>query len=238
MSDTGTNTDLSPQAWAGGIPASTGSSGVSGTGLPAGYIPPPRLQTAGPSGRTSVAGVVAADGMTVKPFYQPTRDAATELAKMDDITRTKVQNLLYAKGWYGSRKPGNGFSDSDRGAMADLLLLANAQGNTWEVLINKLAKAPQQNLGGIGGTTRPSSADLTEVLQRTALETMGRKLDDDSVSKLVSSYQSAYTGASTEQTASADVFFKNRIEQQYGTETDAHKYLGAIGNVAQILGAL
>lgn len=240
MSDTSTNTDLSPQSWASGIPtgSSSGSSSVTGTGLPSGYMPPPRLQTAGPSGRASVAGLVASDGMTVQPFYQPTRDAAAELAKMDDITRTKVQNLLYAKGWYGSRKPGNGFSDSDRGAMADLLLLANAQGYTWDVLLNKLAKAPSQNLASVSGATRPSTADLTEVLQRTALETMGRKLDDKSVSQLVSNYQSVYTGATTESAPQADVYFKNRIEQQYGTESDAHKYLGAIGNVAQILGSL
>jgi hypothetical protein len=231
--------NLDPAAYQAQMPigGGMGATTVTGTGLPAGYIPPPRLQTAGPSGRTSVSGLVASDNMTVRPFYQPTRDAATELAKLDDITRTKVQRLLYAKGWYGSRKPGNGFSDADRGAMADLLLLSNAQGYTWDTLLNKLGQAPTENLAGVGAT-RPSSADLTEVLQRTALETMGKKLDDASVSQLVSSYQGVYSGSSMESAPQADTFFKQRIESQYGTETDAHKYLGAISNVANILGSL
>jgi hypothetical protein len=34
---------------------------------------------------------------------------------------------------------------------------------------------------------------------------------------------------------STDVFFKNRIEQQYGGESDGYKYLSAISNVAKLM---
>jgi hypothetical protein len=34
---------------------------------------------------------------------------------------------------------------------------------------------------------------------------------------------------------STDVFFKNRIEQQYGAESDGYKYLSAISNVANLM---
>ena len=36
----------------------------------------------------------------------------------------------------------------------------------------------------------------------------------------------------------ADTFFKSRIEQKYGAESDATKYLSAISNVSKVLGNL
>jgi hypothetical protein len=247
MSDIGdTGGSLNPNNFTPPPMAAT-TTDVSGTGLPTGFIPPPRLvtQTAGPSGRMNVAartatgnyGIVSATG-SVQEFYQPTRDAMTILSGLDDVTRAKVQNKLYRKGWYGSGKPGNGYSDRDKGAMADLLLLANNQGYTWDVLLNQLDKAPDVQTLSSAGRTKPSSSDLTEILQRTALETIGKKLDDNSIANLVASYQNVYTSASSESAPSADVFFQNRIEQQYGADTTAYKYLNAISNVSKVIESL
>ena len=228
-------------------PMGSGGTETSGTGLPSGFVPPPRLvtQTAGPSGRMKITartpsgnyGLVSGTG-TVQEFYQPTREAMTVLTGLDDITRSKVQQLLFRKGWYGSSKPGNGFSDKDRNAMADLLLFSNNQGYTWYVMLNQLDKAPDVNVLSSSGRTKPSSADLTEILQRTSLETIGKKLDDKTVGQLVSSYQGVYTSASGESAPSADVFFQNRITEKYGADSEAYKYLNAISNVSKVLGSM
>jgi hypothetical protein len=106
------------------------------------------------------------------------------------------------------------------------------------VLLSQLDKAPDVNLLGSSGKTKPSSADLTEILQRTALETIGKKLDDKTVGNLVSSYQGVYTADSAESAPSADVFFENRINQQYGADSEAYKYLNAISNVSRVLGSM
>jgi hypothetical protein len=242
-------TNLDPNAYFSQNPLGSGGAGfsdTSGTGLPTGFIPPPRLKIQqGSRGQKIIParalsgnyGLVSAEG-TVQEFYQPTREAMTILSGLDDITRSKVQEKLFRKGWYGSSKPGNGYSDADRNAMADLLLLANNQGYTWDVLFSQLDKAPDVNLLGSSGKTKPSSADLTEILQRTALETIGKKLDDKTVSNLVSSYQGVYTADSTESAPSADVFFENRINQQYGADSEAYKYLNAISNVSRVLGSM
>lgn len=250
MSDTG-GSNINPQNYGqtNAMPVGTGSSSDNGTGLPVGFMPPPRMpvtyQTAGSSGRatkrvvaltpTGQAGLLARDG-SVRPLYDRTREAMVELSSLDDITRRNVQQTLYRKGWYGSRKPGNGYSDSDRNAMSDLLYLSNAEGYTWDVMLTQIERAP--DVEARGGRDKPSSADLTEILQRTALDTIGKRLDDKTVSNMVSTYQGVYTGATTETPPSADVFFQNRIEKKYGTENDAHKYLNAISNVAKILGGM
>jgi len=246
------NQDLNPNAWTTNNPAPSGGGSSGGTGLPPGYVPPPRYTERGyvvprefESGapaterRYSVPGVVTSRNQ-IQDFYEPSREAATILGGMDDITRQYVQNILYRKGWYGSRRPGNGFSDTDRETFADLLLYANIQGQSWDVILGQLTKAPDMASMRGGGTrvVRPSSEDLTEILQRTALETVGKKLSDDDVNMLVKTYQRAYRNQSSEQVASADVFFKNRIEQQYGGDSEAYKYLNAISNVQQVLGSL
>lgn len=220
----------------------------SGTGLPEGFLPPKRLlkntpgllpryvQALTPKGQP---GLLAPDG-SVRDFYDRSREARTELSKLDDISRRNVKITLYKKGWYGSSKPelGDRISDADKAAMSDLLETANVEGYTWDVLLRQIQKAPDVEFMGRAGRNKPSSADLTDILQKTSLQTIGRKLDDKTIKQLVSSYQGVYTANTEESPPSADVFFKNRIEQTYGTETDAHKYLYAISNVAKILGGM
>ncbi len=161
-------------------------------------------------------------------------------AGMDEIRLQQVQEKLYRKGWYGSGKPsGVGWKDKDINAFKDFYRFTQAREIDWQDGLRALDKAPDFVMGGSGRTiVRPSSEDLQEILQRTSLETMGKKLDDKTVGQLVSSYQGVYTSASGESAPSADVFFKSRIEQKYGAESDATKYLSAISNVSKVLGNL
>lgn len=252
------NDQLSPEEYAKQEALPTAGGGSGSTGLPQGYLPPPRFRTTpdispmavaqgGPrQSMVSVPGVVSSQNQ-IQDYYQPDRESLQILAGMDDVTRLRLQQQMYAAGWYGSRTPqfitaakkGTGYvglSDSDKSAFAEMLFTANIKGVTWDVLLNTMSKAPKVASGVGGGRARPSSEDLTEILQRTALETIGRKLDDQTASDLARNYQSAYVSARGEQVASADVFFKNRIEQKYGAESEATKYLTAISNLEALLG--
>lgn len=251
------NDQLPPEEYSRRNPMGAGGSTSTDTGLPPKYVPPPRFRTTpdispmavaqgGPQrSMVSVPGVVSSQNV-VQQYYQPSRESRTILAKMDDPTRLRLQQQMYAAGWYGSRTPqfmsaakkGVGYiglSDADEAAFAELLFTANVQGVTWDVVLNTMSKAPKVALGA-GGRSRPSSETLTEILQRASLETIGRRLDDETVGQLVGAYQTAYVGAGVEQPASADVFFKNRIESKYGAETEATKYLTAISTIAKLLG--
>ena len=168
-----------------------------------------------------------------------TNEVVTIFAGWDDIKLRRTLDKLYRKGWYGSSKPSpTGWKDQDIKAFGDFLRSTKAREIPWEDGLRALNKAPDYELGGGSGRARPSSEDLKEILQRTSLETMGKRLDDASAQRLVDSYQGVAAGASTEQAPSADVFFQNRIESQYGAESESYKYLNAISNVSKVLGSL
>jgi hypothetical protein len=161
-------------------------------------------------------------------------------AGMTEIELKTRLNTLYRKGWYGSSKPSPvGWKDKDLKAFKDFYMMSKANQMTWQDGFTVLNKAPDMELSdGRSGRARPSSEDLKEVLQRTSLETMGKRLDDAAAQRLVDSYQGVVSGATTEQAPSADVFFQNRIESQYGAESESYKYLNAISNVSKVLGSL
>lgn len=169
-----------------------------------------------------------------------TSEVLAIFADWDEIDLRKNLDKLYRKGWYGSSKPSpTGWKDQDIKAFGDFYRSSKARQVSWEDGLRALDKAPDFELGGGGsGRARPSSEDLKEILQRTSLETMGKRLDDASAQRLVDSYQGVAAGASTEQAPSADVFFQNRIESQYGAESESYKYLNAISNVSKVLGSL
>ena len=160
------------------------------------------------------------------------------LGQLDDIRRSEIQGVLKSKGWYGSSKRGNGFGNSDLRAFKDLYQTAVAKSTDWQTLLGEVRKAPDLVMGSSSVNKVPSALDLKEILQQTALTVMGRKLDDKAVSNLVSSYQSASNGTASTTAPAADTFFKSRIEQKYGAESDATKYLSAISNVSKVLGSL
>jgi hypothetical protein len=245
------NQDLSPGAAIAGIPTGVGPTDVyAGTGLPTDFIPPAQLKKtvlAGGEGRVvgkevakTTAGTygIVNSANQVQDFYQPSKEAGVVLSQLNDVNRNFVLGILYRKGWYGSSKPGNGLGDSDRNAMADLLYYSNTQGLTWDQTLQLISKAPDFVSRGGTRSARPSTADLREILNQTALKTVGKYLPEEEINKMVSAYQGVYQGASTESPPQADTFFKNRIEQQYGADTEAYKYLNAISSVSKVLGNL
>lgn len=162
----------------------------------------------------------------------------TILTGLDDVRLKQVQEILKRKGWYGSSERGNGFMPQDLNAFQNFYETAKAKGLDWETALTQVQKGPDFVLGSSGVNKVPSAIDLKEVLQRTALTVVGRKLDDKSVDNLVSSYQAASNGTATTDAPAADTFFKSHIEQKYGAESDATKYLSAIGTVSRVLGKL
>lgn len=223
---------LAPGAYGSFNPPPGGSGGGSGrTGVSEGYIPPPR------KGQTAQSGITLPDG-SPRSFYNLNTEPGEELNRLDEKTLRNFVNVMYSRGWYGNKKPGGGLSDNDREAMANIMYVANLKGRTWQEVWSQVAQAPISTGDGGGGRTRVTATeDLVEVANRTALSTIGRKLTPEEASKFAQAYQGsqrtdAMGGA---EAASADVYFQNRIQNQYGAESDGYKYLSAIGNVAKLM---
>jgi hypothetical protein len=158
----------------------------------------------------------------------------------DEVARKTFLKTLYERGWYdGNDKPGGGLSDEDEKAVYRLMYASNLTGMPWNKVLTSVSQSPFASAsGGRGAGFRPSSTeDLVEVANRTALSTIGRKLSAEETSKFARSYQaSQQSEASGGMSApSTEVFFKNRIEQKYGAESDGYKYLSAISNVAKLM---
>jgi hypothetical protein len=254
MSDTG---GVTPEEFMAQNPISTGAGAVSSgyTGVSEGYVPPPRLRQPATGaeavrfereGRVrtttrSVSGVVSPDNQ-VLPFYDLRTKPGELLGGMapDPVSLRKFINGLYSRGWYGDKEPEGGLGDNDIEAVRNLLYYSNLQGVTWDTTFNTLMQAPLVRAGEGRKVQVTSTADLTEVANRAALQTIGRKLSDEEARRFAESYQAAQRSSAGSSMAapSADTFFSQRIEQKYGAESEATKYLSAISNVAQILGGL
>jgi len=157
----------------------------------------------------------------------------------DEVARKTFLKTLYERGWYkGDDKPGGGLSDEDETAVYRLMYASNLTGVPWNKVLTSVSQSPFVSASGKGAGFRPSSTeDLVEVANRTALSTIGRKLSAEESAKFARSYQSSQQSeASGGMSApSTEVFFKNRIEQKYGAESDGYKYLSAISNVAKLM---
>jgi hypothetical protein len=121
--------------------------------------------------------------------------------------------------------------------MENLLYYSNSQGVDYRSVLATVAKAPISNGTGARQVQVASSADLMEIANRSALSTIGRKLSENEAQQFARAYQGVQrsSAGASEGAPSADVFFQNRIQQKYGTETDGYKYLSAISNVAKLL---
>lgn len=246
---------VTPEEYAANNPVPMGGAVSSGnTGVSAGYIPPPRLRVApaGPEavrfereGRVqqryvSTPGLVSPDNQVV-PFY----DLATKPGELlgslapDPVSLRKFVKGLYTRGWYGDKEPEGGLGDNDIEAVRNLMYYSNLQGITWDTTFNTLMQAPISRTGSGRTVQVASTDDLTTVANRTALQTIGRKLSDAEAKRFAEAYQAAQRSESdTMATASADVFFSKRLEEKYGAESESYKYLQAISNVAKVLGGM
>lgn len=241
-------TNLDPNVYSAEKPIPTAAPTTSGyTGVSEGYLPPANYMApaarveAGlilPPRKVSVPGVVSATGQ-IQNFYDLNTKPAEILGSLDDISRKKLIDGLYKRGWYGGDKPGAGFDDADRRAVRDLLYYSNVQGRTYDDVLNTVSQAPISQTGAGAAPSYSSGEDLAVIADKTALSTIGRKLSAQERAKFVQSYQGAQKAAGASaggmQAPSADVFFQNRIQKKYGAETTAYKYLTAMSRVANLL---
>ena len=218
------------QATAGPIPTGGSSSATySNTGVSENFIP---------KGATT-SGIT--DNGATTAFYNLNTNPRELLASYgtDEVARKTFLKTLYERGWYkGDDKPGGGLSDEDETAVYRLMYASNLTGAPWNKVLTSVNKSPFASASGKGAGFRPSSTeDLVEVANRTALSTIGRKLSAEESSKFSRAYQASQQAeASGGMSApSTEVFFKNRIEQKYGAESDGYKYLSAISNVAKLM---
>ena len=228
------NTSVAPanyQATAGPVPIGGASSTYSNTGVSENYIAPGRQES----------GLANPGGKSVS-YYNLSTNPIELLASYgtDEVKRKTFLNTLYERGWYDAKEsPGGGLSDADEKAVYKLMLASNLAGVQWNQIYTAGKKSPfVSGTAGRGAGFRPSSTeDLVEIANRTALSTIGRKLSDEEASKFSRSYQaSQQSEASGGMSApNTEVFFKNRIEQKYGAESDGYKYLSAISNVARLM---
>lgn len=228
--------DVSPEGYTGVNPVPVGYPNTTGrTGVSPDFIPAPRAEYPQTAGRTQ-GGVIDADG-NVLPYYELSTRPAELLGSLDEVSRKNLTQLLYSRGWYGSSKPQGGFGDNDISAMQNLLYFSNVQGVDYRSVLATVAKAPISDGTGARQVQVASSADLIEIANRSALSTIGRKLSESEAQQFARAYQGVQRSASgaSEGAPSADVFFQNRIQQKYGTESDGYKYLSAISNVAKLL---
>jgi hypothetical protein len=204
------------------------------TGVSPGYIPPPRP---GVQGKDTVSGIVDTEG-AVTPYYNLNTGPRELLNSMGEVERNTFLRNLYGRGWYKSGRPGGGLSDEDEAAVSRLFYASNLAGISWNQIYSSGKKSPFSSSQDGGGRVRVAATeDLVEIANRTALSTIGRKLSASEASKFSRAYQSSQqaeaAGGAT--VPSTDVFFKNRIEQKYGAESDGYKYLSAISNVANLM---
>lgn len=205
------------------------------TGVAQDYIPAPRVEYPQTAGRTQ-GGIIDPDG-NLMPYYELSTRPAEILGSLDEVSRKRLTDLLYSRGWYGGSRPSGGFGDSDRQAMENLLYFSNVQGVDYRTVLATVAKAPISEGYGARQVQVASSADLMEIANRTALQTIGRKLSENEAKQFARAYQGVQrsSAGTSENAPSADVFFQSRIQQKYGAESEGYKYLSAISNVAKLL---
>jgi len=210
----------------GGGTASYGTDGSTGMSAPGGDI------------QVNNSGIIDETGKQL-PFYNLNTGPRQLLASMqDEVKRNTFLKNLYDRGWYGKGRPGGGLSDDDEQAVYRLLYSANLTGVSYNQILSLGKRSPFANAPDGGGRARVAATeDLVEIANRSALSTIGRKLSTEEASKFARAYQASQQAeASGGMTApSTDVFFKNRIEQKYGAESDGYKYLSAISNVARLM---
>jgi hypothetical protein len=230
---------VDPNAYTQNNPLPTGGSGAYATdvstGVSPGYIPPPRP---GVTGNADYSGIIDQNGNKL-PFYNLNSGPRELLSTMqDEVTRNTFLKNLYDRGWYKTGKPGGGLSDEDEQAVYRLMYSSNLAGISWNQIYTAGKRSPFASAStGAGRVRVAATEDLVEIANRSALSTIGRKLSAEEASKFSRAYQASQQSEAAGGMAapSTDVFFKNRIEQQYGAESDGYKYLSAISNVAKLM---
>lgn len=243
------------QAEIGGpMPTLTAPASAKTTGLPEGYVGPPRAVG---KGRDIVSRLVSGVGADVvspsqitssetgasREVYDITKETNTILSLMAPVKRTQVLMGLKSKGiGYSSRqKVGNGLSDADRGAFRELLLQSNVYMRPWDETWSLLMSNTSDQVGS--GSAKPiqvsAAQDLYNVVQSTAQTVLGRNISDEeaaNISKIIQQAQvssqngqAGMVAGTVEQMASPSTLAQQQIEQQYGAESSELQYMNYAG---------
>lgn len=121
--------------------------------------------------------LVNGQGVMVRPQYDASGEAYSELARIPDVgNRIGFLNSLASRGLYGkSGKPSTtGFESSDLSAMTDFLRFANSQGLTADVALGVFL-AQIKPVQGLGKTVRPDAKqDLDSAVDTVFRQFMAR----------------------------------------------------------------
>ena len=227
MSDTGQSTaeDIEAQfkAEKGGMPGPLTTSDAT-TGVPSGYT----FQ-----GRTKIRTATGAE----QDLYDIRKEANTILSTMDDGERQRILEGLKSKGiGYSARqKVGTGFSDADRNAFSELLLLSNVYLQDYESTHNLLMSKVASVKGGYKAPRVTAVDDVYAAVQSAAQSMLGRNLSDDELNQATSVIQRAEIrtqrgvagpGGSVQQMPALSSLAAKQVEEQFGAESDEMSYMG------------
>ena len=220
------------------------------TGVPEDYVGPARIFGGVSKEMQPSQLTYTATGQPVMQYNPATRElepvglydiykqAGTILANdMDDVTRSLVLTGLKSRGigYSKNEMPGNGFTASDRQAMAELLLQSNILMRPWQetyqYLMSKTAPVPVE--GGAGRKFRVTpDSEVAAVVQDSAQSLLGRTLSkqevdriSDMIQGLQVQYQQGVTGpgGSLQEMPSVQNMALQQIERKYGAESEQVK---------------
>lgn len=167
--------------------------------------------------------LVDSRGIITRGQYDPSKEAYSELAKMDLAERQAFLNSLAARGLYGSGKPSpTGFDSKDFSAMGDFLRFANSQGVTSDVAYSQFLTTFKATGGGKRIRTT-AKEDIRAVFKDATRKMLGRDVTNDEIEKFVRAYEGKEIteGQGGVQAPSLQTAAEMQVEQQYGAEAGA-----------------
>jgi len=167
--------------------------------------------------------LVDSRGIITRGQYDPSKEAYSELAKMDLAERQAFLNSLAARGLYGSGKPSpTGFDSKDFSAMADFLRFANVQGVTADVAYSEFLTTFKATGGGKRIRTT-AKEDIRAVFKDATRKMLGRDVSNEMIEKFVRAYEGKEIteGQGGVKAPSLQTAAEMQVEQQYGAEAGA-----------------
>jgi hypothetical protein len=127
-------------------------------------------------------------GQIERKPYDATKEAYSELAKLNPTDRAALQTELYQRRFYRSksRPSTTGFNPADVDAMKELLLASNEYGYNWKTSLNFIR---QEYPASGSGRKGPSKMDTRKSLDEKAVEALGRKFTDAEIESLIQQVQ-------------------------------------------------
>lgn len=169
--------------------------------------------------------LVNSQGVMVRPQYDASGEAYSELARLNTENRLGFLSTLATRGLYGkSGKPSaTGFDSADLSAMSEFLRFANSQGVTTDVAYNQFL-AQIKPVQGVGRVVRPDAKqDLDSAVDTVFRQFMAR---DATPEEKAAFRQMAFKQKSTEAYGGAKapnigVAAEAYASQQFGPEAQA-----------------